>query len=107
MTSSYYSKNGLNKLTEKNFVETMLKSKPDQYDKMMIRLFTDTRLYSNDLIDLVMKSGKPFSVNDPNGVFTYKIKKRAELPKVIATYAAGSTSALPARPGSCRWFNFS
>ena len=55
MTSSYYSKNGLNKLTEKNFVETMLKSKPDQYDKMMIRLFTDTRLYSNDLIDLVMK----------------------------------------------------
>ena len=99
MTSSYYSKNGLNKLTEKNFVETMLKTKPDQYDKMMIRLFTDTRLYSNDLIDLVMKSGKPFMVNDPNGVFTYKIKKRAELPKVIATYAASSTSAIGSRPG--------
>jgi len=99
MTSSYYSKNGLNKLTEKNFVETMLKTKPDQYDKMMIRLFTDTRLYSNDLIDLVMKSGKPFMVNDPNGVFTYKIKKRAELPKVIATYAASSTSAIGSKPG--------
>jgi len=99
MTSSYYSKNGLNKLTDKNFVETMLRTKPDQYDKMMIRLFTDTRLYSNDLIDLVMKSGKPFSVNDPNGVFTYKIKKRADLPKVIAVYAAGSTSAIGAKPG--------
>jgi len=99
MTSSYYSKNGLNKLTDKNFVETMLRTKPDQYDKMMIRLFTDTKLYSNDLIDLVMKSGKPFSVNDPNGVFTYKIKKRAELPKVVAAYSAGTTSALPAKPG--------
>lgn len=88
MTSSFYSKNGLGKLTDKNFVETMLRTKPDQYDKMMIRLFTDTKLYSNDLIDLVMKSGKPFLVNDPNGVFTYKIKKRAELPKVIVNLAS-------------------
>ena len=88
MTSSFYSKNGLGKLTDKNFVETMLRTKPDQYDKMMIRLFTDTKLYSNDLIDLVMKSGKPFMVNDPNGVFTYKIKKRAELPKVIINLAS-------------------
>jgi hypothetical protein len=83
MTSSFYSKNALSKFTEKNFVETMLKTKPDQYDKMMLRLFTDTRLYSNDLLDTVMKSEKPFMVNDPNGVFTYKIKKRAELPKII------------------------
>ena len=88
MTSSFYSKNGLGKLTDKNFVETMLRTKPDQYDKMMIRLFTDTKLYSNDLIDLVMKSGKPYMVNDPNGVFTYKIKKRAELPKVIVNLAS-------------------
>ena len=49
MTSSFYSKNGLGKLTDKNFVETMLRTKPDQYDKMMIRLFTDTKLYKNDL----------------------------------------------------------
>jgi hypothetical protein len=83
MTSSFYSKNALSKFTEKNFVETMLKTKPDQYDKMMLRLFTDTRLYSNDLLDTVMKSEKPFMVNDPNGVFTYKIKKRAELPKIV------------------------
>jgi hypothetical protein len=85
MTSSFYSKNGLGKLTDKNFVETMLKTKPDQYDKAMIRLFTDTRLYSNDFLDLITRTGKPFMVNDPNGVFTYKIKKRAELPKIIAT----------------------
>jgi hypothetical protein len=83
MTSSFYSKNALGKFTEKNFVETMLRTKPDQYDKMMLRLFTDTQLYSNDLLDTVMKSEKPFMVNDPNGIFTYKIKKRAELPKLI------------------------
>ena len=88
LTSSFYSKNGLGKLTDKNFVETMLRTKPDQYDKMMIRLFTDTKLYSNDLVDLVMKSGKPFMVNDPNGVFTYNIKKRAELPKVVINLAS-------------------
>jgi hypothetical protein len=88
MTSSYYAKAGLNKFTDKNFVETMLRTKPEQYDKMMIRLFTDTRLYSNDLLDTVMKSEKPFMVNDPNGVFTYKIKKRAELPKVIVNLAS-------------------
>lgn len=96
MTSSFYSKNGLGKLTDKNFVETMLRTKPDQYDKMMIRLFTDTKLYSNDLLDLVMKTGKPFLVNDPNGVFTYKIKKRAELPKIIVGYSAAN----PGRDGS-------
>lgn len=94
MTSSYYSKNGLGKFTDKNFVETMLRTKPDQYDKMMIRLFTDTRLYSNDLLDTVMKTEKPYMVNDPNGVFTYKIKKRAELPKVIANLASST-----AKPG--------
>ena len=94
VTSSYYSKNSLGKLTDKNFVESMLKSKPDQYDKIMLRLFTDTRLYSNDLLDLVMKNGKPFMVNDPNGVFTYKIKKRAELPKIIANFATAQ-----AKPG--------
>lgn len=96
MTSSFYSKNGLGKLTDKNFVETMLRTKPDQYDKMMIRLFTDTKLYHNDLLDLVMKTGKPFLVNDPNGVFTYKIKKRAELPKIIVSTAA----TYPGRDGS-------
>lgn len=87
-TSSYYAKNGLNKFTDKNFVETMLRTKPEQYDKLMIRLFTDTKLYSNDLLDTVMKSEKPFMVNDPNGVFTYKIKKRAELPKVVVNLAS-------------------
>lgn len=96
MTSSFYSKNGLGKLTDKNFVETMLRTKPDQYDKMMIRLFTDTKLYKNDLLDLVMKTGKPFMVNDPNGVFTYKIKKRAELPKIIISTLASN----PGRDGS-------
>ena len=96
MTSSFYSKNGLGKLTDKNFVETMLRTKPDQYDKMMIRLFTDNKLYKNDLLDLVMKTGKPFMVNDPNGVFTYKIKKRAELPKIIVSTGA----TYPGRDGS-------
>jgi hypothetical protein len=41
-----------------------------------------------------MKNGKPFMVNDPNGIFTYKIKKRAELPKVIINLATAQ-----ARPG--------
>lgn len=89
MTSSFYSKNALGKFTEKNFVETMLRTKPDQYDKMMLRLFTDTQLYSNDLLDTVMKSEKPYMVNDPNGIFTYKIKKRSELPKIIVGFASG------------------
>ena len=97
VTSSYYSKNSLGKLTDKNFVESMLKTKPDQYDKVMLRLFTDTKLYSNDLLDTVMKTGKPFLVNDPNGIFTYKIKKRAELPKVIHNLA--NTQAKPGIDG--------
>lgn len=85
--SSYYQKNKLGKFTDKNFIETMLRTSPDQYDKAMIRLFTDTRLYSNDFVDLVMNSGAPFVSNDPNGVFTYKIKKRAELPKIMINLA--------------------
>lgn len=99
MTSSYYAKNGLNKFTDKNFVESMLRTKPDQYDKMMLRLFTDTRLYSNDLLETLTKNSTPFYVTDPNGIFTYKIKKRAELPKIIAVYSSGTTSPAPIKAG--------
>lgn len=95
--SSYYQKNKLGKFTDKNLLETMLKTAPDQYDKVMIRLFTDARLYSNDFVDLVMNSGVPYTANDPNGVFTYKIKKRAELPKIMVNLA--DTTARPGIDG--------
>lgn len=86
-SSSYFSKNKLGKLTDMNMVENLLAMHPDKYDKAMLRLFTDTRLYSNDFLDLVMSGSKPFMVNDPEGTFTYKIKKRAELPKIVENLA--------------------
>lgn len=95
--SSFYHKNKLGKFTDKNLIETMLRTAPDQYDKAMIRLFTDTRLYSNDFVDLVMNSSNPYTTNDPNGVFTYKIKKRAELPKIMLNLA--DTTARPGIDG--------
>ncbi len=87
-SSSYLSKNKLGKLTDMNTVENILRHRPAQYDKAMLRLFTDSKLYSNDFLDLVMSGSKPFMVDDPEGTFTYKIKKRAELPKIVENLAA-------------------
>lgn len=98
MSSSYLSKNKLGKLTSMNEVENILRLRPAMYDKAMIRLFTDTKLYSNDFVDLVMSGTKPLMVDDPEGTFTYKIKKRATLPKIVENLA--DTVAKPGIDGS-------
>lgn len=98
LSSSYLSKNTLGKLTDMNMVENILRDKPAQYDKAMLRLFTDSKLYSNDFLDLITSGSKPFMVDDPEGTFTYKIKKRAELPKIIENLA--DTVAKPGIDGT-------
>lgn len=97
-SSSYLSKNKLGKLTDMNMVENILRMRPAQYDKAMLRLFTDTKLFSNDFLDLITSGAKPFMVDDPEGTFTYKIKKRAELPKIMVNLA--DTTAQPGVDGS-------
>ena len=87
VSSSFYQKNAVGKFTDLNYVHNILSQVPQMYDKAMIELFNQTRLYSNDFLDLVMKEGQPFMVEDPTGVFQYKIKKFTELPKVVENLA--------------------
>ena len=39
LASSYYSKNALGKFTDKNMLDTILKDRPQEYDRI-IKLFT-------------------------------------------------------------------
>lgn len=95
VASSYYHKNILGKFTDKNLLETFLSVKPQQYDKKMIDLFTQTRLYSNDFIDTIMRSASPFYLDRVHGEFEYEITKITELPKVVVNLADSI-----ARPGA-------
>ena len=92
-SSSYYEKNKLGKLTDMNSVENFLRLKPEEYDRKMFRLFTDTKLYSNDFLDVVMNGSTPFMINDPSGTFTYDIKKRSQLPKIVENLADTTAEA--------------
>jgi hypothetical protein len=82
VASSYYSKNALGKFTDKNMLDTILKDRPQEYDRI-IRLFSQTKLYSNDFTDLIMSNGKPFFIDEPDGQFEYKLHKYTELPKIV------------------------
>ena len=97
LASSYYSKNALGKFTDKNMLDTILKDRPQEYDRI-IKLFTQGRLYSNDFTDLVMQNGKPFYIEEPDTQFTYQIHKYTDLPKIIINLA--DTTIKPGIDGS-------
>lgn len=97
LASSYYSKNALGKFTDKNMLDTILKDRPQEYDRI-IKLFTQGRLYSNDFTDLVMQNGKPFYIEEPDTQFTYQIHKYTDLPKIIINLA--DTTVKPGIDGS-------
>lgn len=91
LSSTYYAKNALGKFTDKTMLDTILKDKPQAYDKI-IKLFTQTKLYSNDFTDLVMSSGTPFYLDEPDGQFEYKLHKYTELPKIVVNLASGNST---------------
>jgi hypothetical protein len=72
LASSFYSKNALGKFTDKNMLDTILNDRPQEYDRI-IKLFTQTKKYSNDFTDLIMANGTPFYLNEPDGQFDYKL----------------------------------
>jgi len=92
LSSTYYQKNGLGKFTDKTMLDTILKDKPQAYDKV-IKLFTQTKLYSNDFIDLITANSTPFYIDEPDGQFEYKLNKYTELPKVVVNLASGNATA--------------
>lgn len=93
VASTYYSKNALGKFTDKTMLDTILKDRPQQYDKI-IKLFTQTKLFSNDFTDMLMTGSTPFFIDEPDGQFEYKLHKYCELPKIMV-----NLSDTIARPG--------
>lgn len=97
LASSYYSKNALGKFTDKNMLDSIIKDRPQEYDRI-IKLFTMGRLYSNDFTDLVMQSGTPYYLDEPDTQFTYQIHKYTDMPRIIVNLA--DTIAKPGIDGS-------
>lgn len=86
LASTYYAKNALGKFTDKNMLDTILKDRPQMYDKV-IKLFTQSRIYSNDFTDMIMSNGTPFLIDEPDSQFEYKLHKYCDLPKVVLNLA--------------------
>lgn len=97
LASSHYSKNALGKFTDKNMLDSFLTDRPQAYDKI-IKLFTQSRLYSNDFTDLLTSGNNPFYIDEPNGQFTYELHKYTDLPKIMVNLA--DTTAKPGIDGS-------
>jgi hypothetical protein len=85
-TSSFY-RNAIGKFTDSNHLYSLYNESPQTYDRDIIDLFNQTKLYSNDFLNL-LTSSDPFFLTSHSDSFTYKIRKGVEYPKVIENLAS-------------------
>jgi diphthamide biosynthesis methyltransferase len=84
-TSSMY-RNAIGKFTDSNHLYSLYNESPEKYDRDIIELFNQTKLYSNDFLNLIT-SAEPFYLTTHSDSFTYKIRKGVEYPKIIENLA--------------------
>jgi len=75
-------KRAIGKLTDSNHLESFHNLVPDQYDKKVISIYTQSSLYSNDFLDMINKS-TPYYLNGLSDTWTWEIEKPYQFPKII------------------------
>jgi hypothetical protein len=88
-TSSMY-RNAIGKFTDSNHLYSLYMDAPERYDRDIIELFNQTKLYSNDFLNLI-SAAEPFYLTTHSDSFTYKIRKGVEYPKIIENLASAIT----------------
>src|SRR6266542_1047921 len=75
-------KRAIGKFTDSNHLESFHTMAPDQYDKKIISVYTQSSLYSNDFLDMINKS-TPYYLQGLSDTWTWEIEKPYEFPKII------------------------
>lgn len=92
---SSFDKQAIGKLTASNHLSQLHMSDPQEYDKKIITLYTETGLASNDFQQMLDKS-TPFYLKSNSEMFTWNVAVPYQFPKVVKVPA--ETLAL-AKPG--------
>lgn len=79
---SSMNKDAIGKLTDSNHLSSLWMSEPQDYDKKIISLYTQTELYSNDFQQMLDQSS-PFVINSNSDSFQWMINAPYQFPKII------------------------
>lgn len=88
-TSSFYDK-AIGKFTDSNSLFSLYESNPAKYDKQIVSLFSQLKLYSNDFLNLI-DGASPFFIEGNSDAFTYEIQREIRYPKILINLSEGLT----------------
>jgi hypothetical protein len=72
----------IGKLTDSNHLESFHNDAPQDYDKKIISIYTQTGLIANDFLDMINKS-TPFYLDGLSDTWQWGIEKPFQFPKII------------------------
>jgi hypothetical protein len=85
------------KLTDTNHLESLHVTDPQDYDRQIISLYSQTSLFANDLLDM-MNQSTPFYIDSNTDSWKWKVQVPFKFPKIIqipdATQTALNANAL-------------
>lgn len=79
---SSMNKKALGKFTDSNHIQMLRAESPADYDKKIISLYTQTSLYSNDFLQMIMKS-KPYYINKATDYWKWNVNVPYQFPVLI------------------------
>ena len=79
---SSMNKRALGKFTDSNHIQMLHSESPADYDKKIISLYTQTSLYSNDFLQMIMKS-KPYYINKATDYWKWKVNVPYQFPVLV------------------------
>lgn len=92
---SSLNKEAIGKLTDSNHLSSLWMSEPQDYDKKIISLYTQTEMYSNDFQQM-LEASTPFIINSNSDMFQWMINAPYKFPKFVRM--TDETNAMT-RPG--------
>ena len=79
---SSMNKKALGKFTDSNHIQMLHSESPADYDKKIISLYTQTSLYSNDFLQMIMKS-KPYYIDRATDYWKWKVNVPYQFPVIV------------------------
>ena len=79
---SSMNKRSLGKLTSANHISSIHSQEPAMYDKKIISLYTQTSLYSNDFLQMIMKN-EPYYIDRATNYWQWKVAVPYQFPTLI------------------------
>jgi hypothetical protein len=79
---SSMNKRSLGKLTSANHISSIHSMEPAMYDKKIISLYTQTSLYANDFLQMIMKN-EPYFIDKATNYWQWKVAVPYQFPTLI------------------------